>query len=205
MGAPVVGLLGGVGSGKSTVARLLASRGARVIDADRIARDVLEEPDIRSGLRRRWGDAVMDSGGRPDRAALARLVFRDRRALRRLNRLVHPRVIARIRRILARWRGDPRPVVLDAPLLLETSLWRFCTLRVFVDAPATVRARRTTRGRGWTPREFARRERFQTGLARKCRLADARIDNGRGLGATSRQASLLYRFLCNDNSRMLPS
>jgi dephospho-CoA kinase len=194
-GATVVGLLGGVGSGKSTVARLLAGHGARVLDADRVARGVLASPPVRAAVRRAWGSGVIGRDGRPDRAALARIVFRDGRALRRLNRLVHPRVVARIRRDATRMRRGRRPVVIDAPLLLETPLRRLCGLLVFVDAPVARRARRTARERGWAPGELARRERFQAGLARKRRLADVVIDNGGPVAATARQVARLWPTL----------
>jgi len=190
----VVGLLGGVGSGKSTVARLLAARGARVHEADRIARDVLDSPRIRAAVRRRW-PAAAGPRGRVDRAALARILFRDPVALRRLNRLVHPPVIARIRRDVNRERKGRIPIVLDVPLLLETPLRRLCTTWVFVAAPAAVRARRTARSRGWSLREAARRERCQTGLARKRRQADVVIDNGGPLAATARQVAALWKTL----------
>jgi dephospho-CoA kinase len=177
------------------VARLFAGCGARVADADRIAREILGTRAVRAALRRAWGAGVLGRAGRPDRAAIARIVFRDPRALRRLNRLVHPRVVARIRRDVARWRKGGRPVVLDVPLLLETPLRRLCTTLVFVDAPPARRARRTERARSWPKGEVARRERFQSGLARKRRLAGAVIDNGGSRAATSRQVARLYRSL----------
>jgi dephospho-CoA kinase len=192
----VIGLLGGVGSGKSTVARLLARRGARVFDADRIARRVLSSPAVRAAVRRLWGPAAIGRGGRPDRAAIARIVFDDPRALRRLNRLVQPRVVAGLRRAVIRGRRGRRPLVLDVPLLLETPLRRLCTAFAFVEAPAALRARRTSRARGWPLREFARRERFQEDLDLKRRLADVRIDNGGPLAATERQVASLWPTLC---------
>ncbi len=191
----VIGLLGGVGSGKSTVARLLAARGARVLDADRIGRDILVSRPVRAAVRRIWGPGAIGRDGRPDRAALARIVFGDAAALRRLNRLIHPRVRARIRREVARRRRDRRPLVLDVPLLLETPLRRLCTVILFVDAPARVRSRRTARTRGWTPGEFARRERHQAALARKRRAADVVIDNGGTRAATRRQVAAFWRTL----------
>jgi dephospho-CoA kinase len=200
-GAPVVGLLGGVGSGKSTVARLLAGHGARVLDADRAAQEVLASPPVRAALRRAWGAGVIGADGRPDRSALARVVFNNPRALRRLNRLVHPRVVERLRRETSRLRRGRRPVVLDVPLLVETPLRRLVTVWVFVETPAAQRARRTARDRGWAPGEAARRERFQSGLALKRRLADVVIDNGGGPAATARQVTRLARALAGPGPR----
>lgn len=200
-GAPVVGLLGGVGSGKSLVAGLLRARGARVIDADRLAHEALRAPAVRRAVRARWGDAVLDAKGRVDRAALGRRVFGDPRALRRLNGLIHPRVRARIRERLRRARRGGRPIVLDVPLLMESPLRRACAWLVFVDAPAAVRARRTARARGWSPREFARRERFQADVRRKRAAAHVRIDNGGTLRDTARQVALLYQFVAGGCKR----
>jgi dephospho-CoA kinase len=184
-----------VGSGKSTVARLLAARGARVLDADRIARAVLNLPAVRAAVRRAWGPGVIGRDGRPDRKALARIVFRDASALRRLNRQVHPRVVERIRQETARLRRGRRPIVIDAPLLLETPLHRLCDRLVFVEAPPRTRALRAARERGWAPGELARRERFQADLDRKRRRADTVIDNGGPWASTARQVARVWQTL----------
>ena len=189
----IIGLLGGIGSGKSSVARLFAALGARVIDADALAHEALDDRDIRAAVRARWGPEVFGADGRVDRRALGRRVFADRRELARLTRLIHPRVRSRAQALLKRWAG--RTVVLDVPLLLESPLRRAVTRWVFVRAPAAARARRTARTRGWNAGEFARRERFQAGLARKRRRADAMIDNGGTPAGTRRQVAALWAEL----------
>lgn len=180
-GVVYVGLLGGIGSGKSSVAREFAKRGAAVIDADRIAREVLEDPDIRRAIEQRWGLRVLDKEGKPDRRAIASIVFglgptaaEERRFL---ERLLHPRVAARIEQEARRLaEAGCRVVVLDVPLLAEVGWVECCQLLVLVDTPAEVCWQRL-RDRGWTWSEFVRRQCCQWPVERKKQLADAVIDN----------------------------
>jgi len=174
----VVGLAGGVGSGKSTVAGIFIKEGARGIDADALGHRVLDLPRMRAALARDWGTGILRDG-RVDRAALARLAFRSRKDVARLNRRVHPEILREIRRRISRARGW---VVLDAALLFETGADAMCDKIVFVSAPRALRARRT-RTRGWGPGELARRERFQFPAPYKKKKADYVIDN---TGPTSR-------------------
>jgi dephospho-CoA kinase len=168
----VVGLAGGVGSGKSTVASIFIKQGARGIDADALGHRVLELPAVRAGLVRDWGREILRDG-RVDRAALARLAFRNRKTVARLNRRVHPEILREIRRELRRTKGW---AVLDAALLFETGIDALCDRVVFVSAPRALRARRV-RSRGWGPDELRRRERFQFPVGYKKKKADYVIDN----------------------------
>ncbi len=179
----MVGLAGGVGSGKSTVAAFFRNWGARVLDADAIGHRVIEQPGVKARLVRAWGPGIL-RGARVDRSRLAREAFRSRDTARRLNRLVHPGILREIRRRIARARGW---VVLDAPLLFEAGAHRLCDRVVFVDAPRDLRHRRAA-ARGWTPAEAARRERFQWPLARKKSMADYVIDNAGPKSRTTDQA-----------------
>jgi dephospho-CoA kinase len=168
----VVGLAGGVGSGKSTVAAIFTNEGARGIDADALAHKVLGLPRIRAALARDWGKGIL-LRGRVDRAALARLAFRSKESVERLNRRVHPEILREIRRQVKRARGW---VILDAPLLFETGADALCDKVIYVAAPFALRVRRT-RGRGWGPGELRRRERFQFPTVYKKKKADYVIDN----------------------------
>lgn len=185
----VLGVLGGIASGKSRVAELLAGEDGLVLDADAIAHEVLGSDEVTALVRARFGDAVLDPRGRPDRAALARLVFDPERgaaARRTLEGWTHPRVRARILADLseARARGIPR-VVLDVPLLLENDadhgLAGVCDVLVFVDAPAALREARAQSSRGWPPGEVARREGTQLPLDEKKERAHYVVPN---LGTT---------------------
>jgi dephospho-CoA kinase len=168
----VVGLAGGVGSGKSTVAAIFIKQGARGIDADALGHRVLDLPAVRAGLVRDWGEEILRDG-RVDRAALARLAFRSRKSVARLNRRVHPEILKEIRRRIEKARGW---VVLDAALLYETGADALCDRVVFVSAPRAIRVRRV-RSRGWGPGELRRRERFQFPVVYKKKKADYVIDN----------------------------
>ena len=188
----VLGLLGGVGSGKSTVARLLGERGLVVLDADAEARSVLELPDIRSALANRFGPAVLAPDGQVDRAALAGRAFADPASTAALNALVHPRVRERLLAGLAA-AGD-RPVVLDVPLLLESPLAERVTDWVFIEVPEGLREARVA-GRGWAPGERTRREARQAPLAEKRGRAGHVLENDGDLRHLERQVEALLKAL----------
>ena len=181
----VIGLLGGIGSGKSTAARLFAEHGAEVIDADAICRELDRTPEIRDAIRERWGDAAFGPDGEPDRARLADVVFGRPEELAALNRMLHPGVVERTKQRLAacRERGGPFCVI-DAPLLLESGLVDLCDVTVFVECDATVRAARLAESRGWSADEMERREACQEPLARKRERADFTVSNDGDLAVT---------------------
>jgi dephospho-CoA kinase len=170
-----VGLSGGIGSGKSTVARALARRGAIVIDADAIAREVVEPGE--SGLAavvERFGPEVLDAEGRLDRPKLAALVFDDAPARADLNAIVHPRVALETARRTAAAPSDAI-VVIDVPLLVEAARSGYDVV-VIVEAPEPVRLERLT-ARGMTPDDARRRMAAQASDADRRKVADVILDN----------------------------
>jgi len=175
-------VLGGIASGKSAVARLLAGSEGEVVDADELAHRALEEPEVLERVRARFGDEVLDPEGRPDRAAIARRAFADPADRRALEGWIHPIVRVRIRGLLdaARSRGVRR-VVLDVPLLLENEaehgLASLCDELVFVDADEGAREQRAMSVRGWSRGEMARREASQLPLTEKRARARHLIEN----------------------------
>ena len=178
----VLGVLGGISSGKSRVARGLAGPGGLVIDADRLAHEELATPAGAAFVRERFGAEALGYDGLPSREALARLVFSDAEARRSLEGWIHPRVRARIMERLGDARAaGVRTIVLDVPLLLENDahhgLARACDHLVLVDADETIRGERARRTRGWAPDEVARREFAQLPLAEKRRRADHVLTN----------------------------
>lgn len=176
---PVIGLAGGIGSGKSTVAQAFASLDCSVIDADRLAQQTLEEPAVIGQLRQWWGDGVIGSDGRVDRKAVSRLVFEDPQQRKRLEDLVHPIVLARRAALRKQYDQDAKikAIVDDTPLLFERGLQQECDIVVFVDAPLEVRRARVRAARGWSDEELDRRQQNQTPLDIKARNADYVIDN----------------------------
>lgn len=178
----VFGVLGGIASGKSSVARALAGRDGRVLDADRMAHEVLSSDEGRARVLARWGAGVLGPDGRPDRQRVAERVFGASAELEWLEGWIHPAVRVRMHAELeaARAAGVPR-VALDVPLLLEHDerhgLVERCDALVFVDAPVALREERTRRTRGWPAGELARREALQLPLAVKRARARHVIEN----------------------------
>ena len=174
-----VGLTGNIASGKSTVAHLLAARGATIIDADVLSRQAVEEgtPAYRE-IVERWGREVLGPDGHLDRGALRRLVFQDQGELEALNAIVHPEV-ARLREELiaeARERRD-RVVVSDIPLLFENNMADQFDCIVLVDAPRPTRLDRLVRTRGLSETEAMDMIAAQMPADLKRARADYVIDN----------------------------
>lgn len=164
---PVIGLAGGIGSGKSTVAAAFARLGCHVIDSDQRVREALDRPEVRERLVEWWGSRVLNTMGRIDRSKVADIIFQDPAQRARLEGLVHPIVRQeRARMIDEAARFWARAVIVDAPLLFEAGVDSECDAVVFVDAPRAERLRRVNT-RGWTEAEFDRRESAQLSLEEK--------------------------------------
>lgn len=176
---PIIGLAGGIGAGKSSVARILKTLGAAVIDADRLSHEVLSEPEVVAMLRQWWGECVCTPAGEVDHQAIAAIVFDDPAELTRLENLLYPRITRRHRELLAAHTADPNAtaIVLDAPKLFETGLNQLCDTVIFVDADWSVRVRRVGDSRGWNEAELARRENLQNPLDIKKANADQVVVN----------------------------
>lgn len=198
-GPLVIGVVGGVASGKSTVAAMLADLGAVVLDADQAGHEALKRPEVEQAVRARWGGCCFAADGRIDRSVLADLVFGGSSEAmenrRYLEELTHPIIGAllaeRSRRLAAE---GSRVVILDAPLLFEAGWDKLCGTIVFVDSPRELRRVRAT-ARGWSEEEFAAREAAQHSLARKRSRADVVIDNSGPLAATREEVERLWRRL----------
>ncbi len=176
----MIGLTGGIGAGKTTVARILESLGCVVLDSDRMAHEELREPDVAGVLRSWWGEAIVTSSGEVDRSKLAGIVFNDANELKRLEGLLYPRLHRRRERIFARLADDDRvrAIVLDAPMLHEAGVDKVCDAVIFVAADDEIRARRVAATRGWSEEEWRRREKLQIPLDKKRALADHVVVNG---------------------------
>ena len=187
----IVGLVGRTGSGKSAVADILAADGATVIEADLVGHEVTgQDPEVRAALAREYGDDIYRPDGRLDRARVAASVFRDPAARARLDRLVHPRLVARMMERLEglRARGPRGLVVLDAALLLEWGLERCCDAVIAVTAPQAEQVRRLMRGRGWTEGEARDRLMAQRTDEAFCAAADVTLDNSGSIEDLTRVA-----------------
>jgi dephospho-CoA kinase len=192
----VAGLTGGIGSGKSTVAGLLAARGAIVVDADGLAREAVVpgSPGHRAVVER-FGPAVLAADGDLDRAALARLVFDDPAALADLNAIVHPLVRAAIDERLAELAGTDAVVVLEIPLLVESGRSYGASTVVVVDCPEDVALRRLVEERGMDEIDARRRMAAQASRADRLAVADVVIDNSGSRQDLERQVGRTWDHL----------
>jgi dephospho-CoA kinase len=163
----VIGLVGGIGSGKSLVGSMLADLGCLVCHSDELARSALADPAVRDELVRWWGREVLDPSGAVDRRAVAGKVFADPAERKRLEALLHPRIESARRRTFAAAPPGTRALVIDAPLLLEVGLDRECDAVLYIDSPREDRLRRLAETRGWDSAELERRESAQWPLDRK--------------------------------------
>lgn len=180
----VIGLTGGIGSGKSTVARLFAEHGARVIDADKIGHDVYRPgTSAWEGVVAAFGRDVIAADGTIDRAVLGRRVFADPAARARLNAIVHPLIGMEIQTRLeaARQADDGRPVVIEAALLLDAGWRPLADVVVVVVAPRTAIFERLQAQRGLAAADVEARIAAQIDDDARRRLADIVIENDGGM------------------------
>ena len=203
-GKPIIGIAGGIGSGKSFVARLFGEMGCLVIDSDEQVRQAYQLPAVREALRRWWGDEAFTADGEINRSAIARRIFSDPAERARLEGLLHP-LVARMRdERMAEAASDAQVVafVWDTPLLFETGLHERCDALVFVEAPAEVRLERVRRARGWDAAELARRENLQCPLDTKREISDYRVTNTADADDVRGQVRLtLSRILARTTSK----
>lgn len=174
----LVGLTGGLASGKSTVASLLARRGAIVVDADELSRRAVAPGT--PGLARiveTFGREVLDASGSLDRAALAAVVFADREKRRVLESIVHPEVFRLLGRVVNGYRATDAVVVFDAPLIVETGFHEACDLVVVVSSPVEAQVARVVRTRGMSEDDARRRIASQAPPTERERHADIVIRN----------------------------
>jgi len=177
----ILGVVGGIGSGKSLVSQFLAQHGAIIIDADRIGHDVLRQPSVKEAIQKQFGDSVFDPTGEIDRRKLAAIVFAPTEKgtgdLAFLKGLTHPRITEESRKILAELEAQKvELVVLDAPLLLESRWNKLTTKVIFIDTPEPVRRKRCMQ-RGWSQAEFLAREAAQWPVEKKRKFADYILPN----------------------------
>lgn len=180
----MIGVVGGIGSGKSAVARKLAERRPLlIIDADRIGHELLHSSTVQQQLIDLFGPEVAGADGSLSRPAIAALVFgptdQHTSAREALNSILHPLIRDEVRQRIAdaKEHGGYQAVVLDAALMLETGWHNDCDAVVFIDVPESIRRQRVIENRGWTAAELTRRERSQFDLQKKQSFANYTIDN----------------------------
>ena len=171
-GKPIIGIVGGIGSGKTFIADLFGKLGCMVIHADALVRAAYDDPAVREILRAWWGAEVFRADGAIDRAAIARKVFQQPRERLRLEGLLHPRVDAERKRMMVEAGPETVAFVWDTPLLVEAGLNAQCDALVYIDAPETERVARVMSQRQWDAGELSRREKLQMPLDKKREISD---------------------------------
>ena len=195
----VLGIVGSPAGGKSTVAAYLQEKGAVWINADAIARDALDHPDVREQLVRYFGKDVIGAAGNVDRSVIASRVFgqdqKKRAALEFLESIVHPPTRIEIVKQLKRATEKRTPVaVLDVPLLFESG-WDVCCDQIWcIDSPRSQRLARAS-SRGWDESEMTRRETNQTSIELKSRLSNLVVWNDSTLDAVRKKIDFAWEKL----------
>ena len=190
----LIGLTGGIGSGKSTVSSLLAERGAVIIDADAIARE-LQAPGapLLNTLAEQFGAEIIDANGALDRVALAGIVFSDADALKNLNKIVHPAIAAEMDRRMKEQRDTNNVVVLDIPLLAENPRKGLCGV-IVVDVPVDVAVHRLVTFRNMEETDARARIAKQATREDRAKIADRIIDNSGDLESLTPQVDDVWAW-----------
>jgi dephospho-CoA kinase len=199
-GKPIIGIAGGIGSGKSFVARLFGELCCCVIHADEQIRQAYSDPHIAETLRQWWGQQIYNPDGTIDRHAIASRIFANQQDRVRLERLLHPWVARERDRImmLNAAKSEVKAFIWDTPLLFEAGLERECDAVVFVDAPLDLRYQRVAQSRGWSQDEMNRREKLQWGLDKKRKASHYVVVNTADVAASRSQVrEILSCILAN--------
>ena len=198
---PVIGILGGIGSGKSSVTNEFAKLGCKVIDADKIAHKILDEKNIKEKVAEIFGKEILDNFGQIERIKLAEAAFGSREKLDKLNSIIHPPVLAKIEKLIEKYQQQPktRAIVLDVPLLMEIGWHKRCDKLVFVDCKKSLRLNRIKTSRNLDEKQVKIREKFQISLDNKVAIADNTVDNNAGLPALARQITDIFSRIINNS------
>ena len=194
-------MAGGIGSGKSCVAKLLSELGAGVIDSDALSHQEINEPEVRDTLVRWWGPQVVLPDGTVNRKKIGAIVFADPSQRHRLEALIHPRIAVRRQYLIDGFETQPRikMIVLDSPLLYETDLDLACDAVIFVDAPLADRIARTETNRSWPPGELERREKLHQPLDMKRARADYICNNRSSLSDLRMQVERIFNQIVTES------
>jgi len=191
---PLIGIIGGIASGKSTVAAEFEKLGCAVIDADVIVHELLREDRVRNEVVQLFGPGVLNARGELDRKRLATIVFADTRQLSALNKVVHPRVLQRTEELIAQYNKDShtKAIVLDMPLLVEVGWADRCDRVIFVECDRRRRVERARTKGLMDDREMEIRENSQISLDKKAGLADDIVDNNSDFSTLVRQIKEIF-------------
>lgn len=192
----IIGILGGIASGKSTVAKELAKRGCVVIDADRIAKQLLLSKNVKKQIRDKFGRGVFDADGRINKKKLAKVVFAGARAVKAINAIIHPGVFEKTEELIKEYNRRPavKAIVLDMPLLAEVGWNKKCDKLIFIRCDDRIRLKRAQKKGVLKENELKKRENFQISLDKKAGMAQYIIENN-DLSELIRQIEKLFPAL----------
>jgi len=193
---PIIGILGGIGSGKSIVAAEFAKLGCKVIDADKIAHKLLDEQTVKEKIIASFGRAILDSDDKIDREKLAEVVFANTDRLLSLNEIIHPLVLQRAEELIKQYnsQNQVKAIVLDMPLLVEVGWDKRCDKLIFIDCEQKLRLDRAKK-MGFDKNQVKIRENFQISLDNKANLADNTINNNSDFSALARQVADIFSYI----------
>ncbi len=193
----IIGILGGIGSGKSSVAAQLGKLGCGVIDADAIVHDLLDDKDVKSRLIKAFGSEICSEEGLIHRGKLADIVFDNVGNVARINEIIHPLVSDRTTELIAQYsdRSEIKAIVLDVPLLAEVGWIDMCDKLVFVDCPDQIRADRARKKGLSYEKQLKKREKFQISLDRKAEIAHYIVHNNSDLSVLADQVAQIFSTL----------
>jgi dephospho-CoA kinase len=194
---PVIGLVGGIGAGKSRVSDVLAKRGGRIVAGDPLGHEALKQKNVIALVVERWGRDVLDADGQVNRRKLGAIVFADDEDRQELEGIVHPWIGQQLHEQLHAAKSDPNVpfAVLDAAIMLEAGWQAACDLLVYIHAPRLERLQRATSRFGWSPQEYAARERAQMSLTEKAQRCDYALDNSGSLEQLESQVNRLLKHI----------
>jgi dephospho-CoA kinase len=192
----IIGIMGGIASGKSTVVKELARRGCAVIDADEMAKRFLRNKEVKKQLRSRFGSRIFDAGGRINRRKLAEKAFADAAAVKAVNAVIHPKVLEKTEELIEKYQQQPsvKAIVLDMPLLAEVGWHKKCDKLIFVRCNAKIRLKRAQKRGILRENELKKRENFQISLDKKADMAHYIVENN-DLSEMIRQIGKLFPAL----------
>ncbi|MCK4752443.1 MAG: dephospho-CoA kinase [Planctomycetes bacterium] len=194
---PIIGILGGIASGKSTVAAEFAKLGCKIIDADEIAHELLDEPNVRSKIISYFGNRILGPEGKIDRNKLGDMAFSDAVKLSELNNIIHPVVLEQTEELIERYtnENEVRGIVLDMPLLVEVGWVKRCDRVIFVECSEQVRGDRAKKMGIYDEKQFKIRENFQISLDNKTQLSDNTVDNNSDFSDLTKQVTEIFSHI----------
>ncbi len=192
----IIGIMGGIASGKSTVAKELAKMGCAVIDADKMAKELLNNEDVKRTLKSKFGSGIFDENGGIDRKKLAAIVFSDAASVRAVNEVIHPKVLEETEKLIEKYRRRPdiKAIILDMPLLAEVGWEKRCDKLIFVRCDEKIRLERAQKKGILDENELKKRENFQISLDKKLAMAQYIVENN-NLSEMIRQIGKLFPAL----------